>query len=356
MNLLYARNWSKHHSREFCRHLVIAVTLLLSPSLASAVEIAPSRHSVGAKAPNAYVPYVASHSLTETSPKITRLVFSVHSSGFDALQYFENARTAAAAKDVIPETLIVAPQFFEQTAIPGDIPDGMLFWRVSPFRGSSRGGVGPDATPVGISSFDVIDDWLTTLTEPKRFPNLTDVVLVGHSGGGQLVQRYAMVGKFEPSTGMAIRFVVSAPSSYAYPSGERFNIRSESFVVPGNSVIAECPNYNDWGYGLESPYGYFSKVRPELITERYAKRNVFYLCGSKDNDPNDASIGKSCGAMMQGRHRLERMQVFEAFLESKYGKSIKATHRFSVVRGMGHYGRGTMTSQQGLEALFSPIR
>ena len=34
-------------------------------------------------------------------------------------------------------------------------------------------------------------------------------------------------------------------------------------------------------------------------------------------DPNDGSIGKSCGAMFQGRHRLERMQVFAKFMSFK---------------------------------------
>jgi pimeloyl-ACP methyl ester carboxylesterase len=356
LNFLDLRNRSTNVVRHACCCLTIAGALALRTSLVSAVEIAPYRHSVGEKAPNAHVPYMASRSLTEASAEITRLIVSIHSSGFDALQYFENACDAAAAKGVMAETLIVAPQFFEQKAIPGSIPDGLLFWRVSPFRGSSRGGIGPEVTHVGISAFDVLDDWLTVLTDRQLFPNLTDVVLVGHSGGGQLVQRYAMVGRFEPGPGATLRFVVSAPSSYAYPSAERFNLRSQSFVVPSDSVIASCPKYNDWGYGLGAPYGYFADVRTELIAQRYARRNVFYLCGSKDTDPNDASLGKSCGAMMQGRYRLERMQVFAAFLDMKYGKSIKNTHKFAVVRGMGHYGKGTMTSGQGLVALFSEIR
>jgi len=334
--------------------VVVCLWAGTTPS-AAALEIAPSRHMVGPKAPAAYVPYFASQSLGDASSRITRLIVSIHSSGFDADQYFKNAQAAAAARGVVPETLILAPQFFEQQAIPGAIPEGLLFWRVSPFRGSSRGGVGPEIKPVGISPFDVLDDWLKALTAPRLFPKLTDVVLVGHSGGGQLVQRYAMVGKFEPPRNIAIRYVVSAPSSYAYPSGERYHQGTKTFVVPPDSVIKECPGYNQWGYGLEAPYGYFADVPAERIAERYVKRHVFYLCGSKDNDPKDASLGTSCGAMMQGRHRLERMQVFEAFLKEKYRDTTKATHRFSVVQGMGHFGKGTMTSPPGLAALFGPL-
>ncbi|MDP6447059.1 MAG: hypothetical protein QF805_24915 [Pirellulaceae bacterium] len=336
--------------------VLTAVALSLAEPVV-ALEIAASRRAVGPKAPTAFVPYKASHSLADSSTAITRVVFSIHSSGFDALQYFENARAAAAqVSGALPSTLIVAPQFFEQKAIPGAIPDGMLFWRVSPFRGSSRGGVGPDVKKVSISAFHVMDDWLVAISDPRQFPNLKEIVLVGHSGGGQFVQRYAMVGKYEPQSKVTIRFVVSAPSSYAYPSAERYNQRSKRFVVPGASVIQQCPKYNDWGYGLGTPYAYFSAVPAEQLAARYAKRNVFYLCGSRDNNPQDDTIGKSCGAMMQGRHRLERMQVFSAFMESKYGKSIGETHKFAVVRGVGHYGKGTMNSAAGLKAIFAPIR
>ena len=349
-----------HMSSSSCRNprlfIFASVLFLLPESLAAQVKIPPSRHAVGKKAPNAYVPYVSSHPLSEPSPKITRILFSIHSSGFDAFQYFENARAAASkVKGALPETLIVAPNLFEQKAIPGKIPENMLFWRVSPFRGSSRGGIGPEIKKVSISAFEVIDDWLTQLTDPKLFPNLKNIVVVGHSGGGQFVQRYAMVGKFTPKRKLQIRFVVSAPSSYAYSSGQRYNSRTKRFANPRDSIIKKCPRYNNWGYGLSAPYAYFSKVDPDLIVKRYAKRKVFYLCGSKDNNPNDASIGKSCGAMMQGRHRLERMQVFAAFLRSYYGKTIKENHRFSVIRGVGHYGKGTMTSKEGLTALFGPI-
>jgi hypothetical protein len=285
------------------------------------------------------------------------LLLSIHSSGFDALLYFENATVAASrVRGALPGTLIVAPQLFEQKAIPGAIPDGLLFWQVSPFRGSSRGAIGPAAKNVRISAFEVMDDWLTSLTDGNLFPKIQDVVLVGHSGGGQFVQRYAMVGRFDPPRGIKCRYVVSAPSSYAYPSGERFNPNTRQFEIPTGDILSSCPDYNNWGYGLDSPYVYFSDVDAETIANRYAERSVFYLCGANDNDPNDATIGKSRGAMMQGRHRLERMQVFAAYLRYKYGASITRRQSFAVVPGVGHYGRGTMTSPSGLKFLFSPIR
>jgi hypothetical protein len=216
--------------------------------------------------------------------------------------------------------------------------------------------IGPAAKRVQISAFDVMDDWLMSLTDGELFPQLKDIVLVGHSGGGQFVQRYAMVGKFEPPEGLKCRFVVSAPSSYAYPSGERFDPKTRRFKIPEGDVLSACPDYNNWGYGLESPYAYFSDADTEALAKRYAERFVFYLCGANDNNPNDDTLGKSCGAMMQGRHRLERMQVFAGYLRDKYGASINRRQSFAVVPGVGHHGRGTMTSPSGLKFLFAPIR
>jgi len=336
--------------------LMALFALIALVGTATAIEIAPLRHSVDV-APDAFVPYAASHSLTDSNRNITRIIIAIHSSGFDALQYYDNARKAASSvRGALPQTLIVAPQFFQQNAIPGAIPSGLLFWRSSPYRGSGRAAIGPDIEHASISAYAVLDVWLDQLAAPELFPSLREIVFVGHSAGAQFVQRYAMVGKFKPADSVTVRYVVSAPSSYAYTSNERFNIEKKRFVVPDDTTTQQCPEYNNWGYGLNEPYGYFANDDLEAIAANYATKKVFYLCGNKDSDPNDKSIGKSCGAMMQGFHRLQRMQAFQAFLEFKYGRTVSRNHRFAVVPNVGHHGLGTMTSPAGLYALFAPIR
>ena len=101
---------------------------------------------------------------------------------------------------------------------------------------------------------------------------------------------------------------------------------------------------------------YFAGVDRAKIAESYANKRVFYLCGQQDSNPNDASLGKSCGAMMQGAHRLQRMLAFQSFLEFKYGNAALRNHQFAVIPRVGHHGFGTMTSPAGLRAMFAPIR
>jgi pimeloyl-ACP methyl ester carboxylesterase len=345
----------KHSDGHFC--LVALIIFFVSQSVVFGREMAPFRHPVGEKAPDAFIPYMVSQPLDQANRKISRLLISIHSSGFDAMQYFQNARTAAAKfPGALPSTLIIAPQFFERPVAPVPIPDGLLYWQVSPFRGSGRGAVGPGEVSVNISAFEVMDRWLEELTESGRFPGLRDIVLVGHSAGGQFVQRYAMVGKFEPPAKIRCRYVVSAPSGYAYATGERFNPSTKQISIPDAAILADCPEYNRWGHGLEEPFAYFADTDFEMIAKRYAKRYVFYLCGENDNDPNCETMGRSCGAMLQGRHRLERMQWFAAYLRHHYGPTISRRHAFAVVPGVGHHGLGTMTSLAGRKFLFAPIR
>lgn len=334
-----------------------AAFTLLPSARGSAAELAPQRRTVQTKVGPAQVPYLASHDLAAPHPGLTRLLVSIHSSGFDALQYYENARLAAAkVEGASAETLIIAPQFLEVTVLPPEIPSGLLYWRVSPVRGSARCAVGPEGRETSLSAFEIMDDWLNELAASPQLPKLREIVLVGHSAGGQFVQRYAMVGKFEPPAGVRCRYVVSAPSAYAYPSAERYHSRTRRFEVPDASTRAACPDYNRWGYGLEAPYAYFADTAAEALAQRYGERFVFYLCGANDTDPNDATLGKSCGAMLQGRHRLERMQLFAEYLRHRYGPTINRRQSFAVVPNVGHHGRGTMTSPAGLKFLFAPLR
>jgi len=305
---------------------------------------------------SAFVPYYSNRPLTRPAPAVVRLVFSIHSSEYDARQYFENARDAASRREgVLEETLIVAPLLAEESVLGKQIPDGLLYWLASFARGSSQAAVGPDRRKVSVSSYQVIDDWIAELAASEYLPNIREVVVVGHSAGGQFVQRYAMAGKLQLKDSITVRYVASAPSSYAYPSPERYDPKSRRIGIPDGQFLALTPAYDNWGYGLQLPYTYFSDSRPEDIAARYAKRHVFYLCGEKDSDPRDDALGKGPEAMIQGTHRLERMKNFAEYLKQKYGDNIARTHQFAIVPKVGHYGFGTMTSSDGVRLLFDPI-
>lgn len=117
-------------------------------------------------------------------------------------------------------TLIVAPQFLlEKDIVAHSLPDRVLRWD----RGNWATG-GDAAGPAAISSYEAIHAILLTLADRSRLPNLTAIVLAGFSGGGQLAQRYAAVGRVADTManpGIALRYVVGSPSSYLYFTDQR---------------------------------------------------------------------------------------------------------------------------------------
>ncbi len=87
--------------------------------------------------------------------------------------------------------LIVAPQFLTRTDRDAyDLPPDVLHWTREGWEG------GDDALgPRPLSSFEALDAILARLGDRARFPNLSRIVVAGHSGGGQVAQRYAVLSR-----------------------------------------------------------------------------------------------------------------------------------------------------------------
>jgi pimeloyl-ACP methyl ester carboxylesterase len=213
---------------------------------------------------------------------------------------------------------------------------------------------GGNATgPAPISSFEVLDAILNTLADRERFPALTDIVIAGHSGGGQVAQRYAVVARGEAaaaSRGIALRYVIANPSSYVYFDEQRPDA-SGAFV---KFDAAACPDFNHWKYGLANLPAYVNAGRaPQTNAEleaAYVKRDVVVLLGSDDCDPMHPALDRSGAARAQGEHRLARGRAYARYMAMKYPVGLQ--HRTLEVANVGHDAHGIFSSAQGLGAVF----
>ncbi|MFH5804065.1 alpha/beta fold hydrolase [Alienimonas sp. DA493] len=281
-----------------------------------------------------------------------RVLIAIHSTGYDAIQYHRHALEAVERGADPRTTRVIAPQFFARDGIDGPIPDGMLHWKVTPYFGSSLATVGPDGPDATYSAYRVLDNLLSYLCEPGRLPALEEIVIAGHSAGGQMAQRYALVGRFESPPGVHLRFVASAPSHFAYPTPKRWI--NGSSRVPTARELQAAPTYNHWGYGLEEPYRYFRGASVDMLIARYPTRDVRYVCGALDRDVRDRSLSKAPPAMAQGTDRVERPKKFFAVLRDVYGKEIERSHRLEIPRGVAHRGWDALLTREGLACLFEP--
>ncbi len=267
---------------------------------------------------------------------VRRAVVVVHGLGRDAAGYFAAIERARAAAGV--EALLIAPHFLAASD-PGDA--GLLRWG----RDSWMGGEPADG-PTHASAFDVLDALLARLSDRTRFPALTDIVLAGHSAGAQLVQRYVAAGR-GAGDGVHVRYVVANPSSYLWFGRERPDADGHPAPFAG---AAACPGWDRWKYGLAGGLPPYVTDDAASLEARYVSRDVVYLLGGDDTDPNHRALDRSCPAMAEGPYRLARGRAFLAQLRARHG--TLPTQRVHEVPGVAHNGSRMFNSACGLAALF----
>jgi hypothetical protein len=208
----------------------------------------------------------------------------------------------------------------------------------------------PATGPVPISSFDMIDAILATLADRDRYPNLTNVVLIGHSGGGQLLHRYAIVGKAAAVLpGIQFRFVIANPSSYLYFSDDR--PVSDGSFAPFHA--AACRNFNHWRYGpVDAPayVGDGSAAAWEKYERDYIAADVIYLLGTDDTDPKQVDLDTSCAGEAEGPERLDRGKAYFRYLKGRHPADFQQQLWF--VRGVAHVGSRMVESPCAVAAVF----
>lgn len=278
----------------------------------------------------------------QPQPNTRRAVIIIHGQLRNAQTYLRSAERAAYRSGYRSTTLLIAPQFLNQKDIvKHQLPDNILRWHANDWM-EGDASVGP----VPVSSFTVIDEILSKLSDRKLFPGLREVIVAGHSGGGQVVQRYVLVGKGGADlekAGIKLRYVIANPSSYGYFSAQR----------PETVDPKVCPAFDNWKYGMNKLPSYASKQTADQIEKTYVSREVTYLLGQLDIDPNHPALDKSCAAEAQGAYRLIRGRNFFNYLQQRHPEGLKQT--LVEVPGVGHDGDLMFTSPEGQAALFRKL-
>jgi pimeloyl-ACP methyl ester carboxylesterase len=282
--------------------------------------------------------------LSSFQPEITRAIVVFHGLHRNAAGYLrdvEEARAKAGAAG--NNTLLIAPQFLnEEDAHAHKLPPDVLRWHRAQWEAGEPATM-PTNRPASISSYDAIDGILAHLSDRGLFPNLRMIVLAGHSGGGQVVQRYAVVGHQIAAVeraGIALSYVIANPSSYVYFDDYR----------PVPNAVRGCRKFDEWKYGLRLAPSYVGSSSSTALEAAYISRRVTYLLGANDNDPSGPDIDKACAAEAQGSTRMLRGLNYFKYLQSRHKSGLE--HRLMLVIGVSHDARKMFTSPCGIDSLF----
>ena len=298
------------------------------------------------------------HSLDARNEGIRRALVMVHGTNRNANDYFSTAAAAAFLAGALDDTVVIAPRF---TGCDDTLQPNEVGWSCN---GDSWRSGGMAATNPELSSFDFMDEIVRKVAKKSVFPNLRNVVVTGHSAGGQFVTRYEMSNRVHDSVGVAVSYVVANPSSYVWPAATRALPVDDA--APANAKegwntetphtkfsygpfeASACPNFNRWPLGLQDrTSGYTAKMTDEQLLRQLVSRPTTYLLGQVDTLPL-GGFDSSCPAMAQGATRRARGEAFVKYVNEQLG----AKHTIQIVPECGHNNRCVFTTDTVLPVIF----
>eukprot|EP00930_Biecheleria_cincta_P083381 TRINITY_DN72965_c0_g1_i1.p1 TRINITY_DN72965_c0_g1~~TRINITY_DN72965_c0_g1_i1.p1 ORF type:complete len:691 (+),score=73.77 TRINITY_DN72965_c0_g1_i1:30-2075(+) len=272
-------------------------------------------------------------------------VVSIHGARRDAQNYFcSGLKMVDVAGLNNNETILIVPKF---TYKVDERQKHDLWWNGSLPNGAWHVGADSDIRSGGqMSSFEVLDQIILYLSNEKFFPFLRDILMVGHSAGGQTLMRYSLLTRLLPANeasrktyldGASVRpevtvtFAIANPSTYAYLDANRWSYNCGSNESPtgctepvyqvytkelgrkgwkpkerepgrkprpggfndphlapwtiGTPFICKSSSFNSYQYGLDltkTPLPYLRSINLPKQLERYPSRNIIFIVGQND--------------------------------------------------------------------------
>jgi pimeloyl-ACP methyl ester carboxylesterase len=302
------------------------------------------------------------YSLNSPNASVQRALIMIHGTNRNADHYFRTAVGAAFLANALPDTVVIAPSFLSSDARCNDkLQPNEVSWSCG---GDSWRSGGTSSSNKDLSSFDFIDEILRKLANKKMFPNLTTVVIAGHSAGGQFVNRYEMANRVQDALGLTVSYAVANPSSYAWPDATRampvddgapasavagWNLETPHTNFSfGSFDASKAPKYDLWPYGLEQRTGgYTVNMTDDQLRKQLASRTTTYLLSQVDTLPLGGFDG-SPNALAQGATRRARGEAFVKYVNEHLGAKASVL----IVPECGHNDRCVYTTDVVLPIIF----
>ncbi|KAK5123424.1 hypothetical protein LTR85_002856 [Meristemomyces frigidus] len=292
--------------------------------------------------------------------KLKRVIVVIHGNDRDPGTYESNMLSAmsqlstAAKVDINTDSVAIVAPYFPNgddknigypwitglKANQGSITN-CLVWSGSQW---SAGGINQyPYKNVNTSTYAVLDQIIQYYDNVTAFPNVNQIVIAGHSLGGQTVQRYAALGQ-QLNTRSPVSYWVANPDSYVWFSTDR---------PLSTSTCSIYDNYregytNFTSYPMTYGQNLVSAGRPAILAN-FNSKAVNYARGTLDLG-DDAS---TCAAETTGANRNERffnfIKAFPVSCADPTGRNCDTVDFIAA----GHDGGAMMASAAGQARLFT---
>jgi pimeloyl-ACP methyl ester carboxylesterase len=308
-----------------------------------------------------------SYPLATKNTAIHRALIMIHGTNRNADHYFQSALAAAFLAGALDDTVVISPGIHSNAGngCKDALEPTEVNWSCG---GDSWRSGGVSLSNKDLTSFDFIDALVRKLADKKNFPNLTQIVVAGHSAGGQFVARYQMANKVDPLPGVTISYVVANPSSYAWPDATRpLPTGDATAEAAGLGWQVEKPHtnftygafdaakagpraatYDKWPFGLEDrTAGYTVGISDDQLKKQLATRKTTYLLSQVDTLPL-GGFDSSANAMAQGATRRARGEAFVKYIHD----TLSANPAVLIIPECGHNDRCVYTTDAAFPYIF----
>lgn len=193
------------------------------------------------------------------------------------------------------------------------------------------------------SSYTALDQIVQYFDNTTMFPNMNQIVVAGHSLGGQTVQRYAAIGN-QLGTHSPVSYWVANPNSYVWMNTTR----------PLDT--SSCPIYDNYREGFTNFTGYPMNYGLSLVASgrtnvllNFNSKAINYARGTLDLGDDSST----CAPETTGANRNERffnfIKAFPVSCPNPAGGNCDTVDFIAA----GHDGGAMMASAAGIARLFT---
>ena len=262
-------------------------------------------------------------------------VITIHGHSRNADDYFDKMISVINGENLKDEVLVVSPKFntlYEQSL------ESDWYWNTTSWKWGLQSYSNSNGN--NVSTFELIDSLISKLSDKDKFPQLTNILVTGHSSGAAFVHMYSSTKYDNAYKDVNIHFSVVNNQYFLHTDSTR--LQSNGSL----SVLENCEIYNNWPYGLDALSPYMVSIGKENSENNFVSNKVDYFIAELDTETGDITSG--CQYQFLGDNRYEKNMNYKTYIDLVYPNN---QHGFIVIPNLGHttntYSSNTFTEYLG---------